>query len=82
MESGQENQVQNFLIVSLTVYKGEDSRRSRRRISEAETDSAAFLLNQEFSVLQVILHQKPSNQASKCPDIRSIAIKIRPILEI
>ena len=56
-QSGNEVQIPNASVASLTVYNGDDTRRRRRRIAEAETQSLNFLFNQGFLVLKAIVHR-------------------------
>jgi len=53
-QSGNEVQIPNALVAWLTVCNGDDTRRRRRRIAEAQTQSLNFLFNQGFFMLSFI----------------------------
>ena len=82
-QTNPEVEIPDALLASLTVYNGDDSRRRRRRINEAEIDALPLSLRQGYSVLQAIVHQ---HLRSTLPNVRGvnierIAIKIRPTVE-
>jgi hypothetical protein len=76
--------VQQELIATLTVWRGDDSRQRRSRINQAESDHIAFNFNQGFSVLQPIILQ---HLRSRLPSANSglvspeLSIKVKPTVE-
>ena len=81
-QSGNEVQIPNALVASLTVYNGDDTRRRRRRIAEAETQSLNFLFNQGFLVLKAIVHRHLQDKlAGRNIAVDAVDVKIRPTVE-